>query len=194
MKRNRRWTYLLVLLALAAGLYALSPWWSLTGLARAVEEGDRQGMQRYIDFPRVRAGISQQANEYLADKAGTEPGEAPLGALGSMIGAVMVDRAVESLVSPDGLARLMAISKEARRARGEDGGVERKPRPRPQAARDLRERLELHWTGLSSIRVTFFNRKGKLITTGYLERQGLTWRLVDITVPGFEVPEEAAGR
>jgi hypothetical protein len=180
MKKGRLPILLVLALALAAGLYVLSPWWSMAGLAQAVEKGDRYGMQRYIDFPRVRESVSAQADAYLAEKAGSDD---VAGAVGAMIGSVVVNRAVETVVSPDGIAKLLAISKDSRRNGG--GGEGKKVESRPKTARSLHERIDLHWVGLSSVRVTSYNRKGKLITTGYLERQGLTWRVVDIEVPAL---------
>jgi hypothetical protein len=178
-KGSRQLIALVLALALGAGLYVLSPWWSLAGLTLAVQQEDRYGMQRYIDFPRVRESIAAQAKEYLAERT---QGDDAAGALGEVIGSVIADRAVETVVSPAGLAKLLAISREASR----DGGrgvsnVE----SRSRTARSLHDRLRLEWVGVSSVRVQFFNRKGKRITTGYLERQGLTWRLVDIEVPGL---------
>jgi hypothetical protein len=190
MKKGRGLTVLVVALAVGASLYALSPWWALAGLAQAVEKGDRYGMQRYIDFPRVRESVSAQADAYLAKKAGSDE---VAGAVGAMIGSVVVNRAVENAVSPDGLARLLAISREARRDGGSGGGDGKKVESRPKAARSLHERLDLDWVGLSSVRVTSFNRKGKLLTTGYLERQGLTWRVVDIEVPALRTDSARDG-
>jgi hypothetical protein len=181
VKSGLRWIGFVGALALGAGLYVLSPWWSLAGLTLAVQQDDRNGMQRYVDFPRVRESISAQAKEYLAEKS---EGDDTAGTLGEVIGSVIVDRAVETVVSPAGLAKLLAISMEARRDRaGGLGEVE----SRSRTARSLHDRLRLQWLGPSSVRVQFFNRKGKRITTGSLERQGLTWRLVDIEVPGLKV-------
>ncbi len=181
VKSKRRWIALVGALALGAGGYVLSPWWSLAGLTLAVQQSDRYGMQRYIDFPRVRESVSAQAHSYLAE---TTDGDDTAAALGAVLGSVVVDRAVEIAVSPAGLAKLLAISREARHDRGSGLG---KVESRARTARSLHDRLRLEWVGLSTVRVQFLNRKGKRITTGYLERQGFHWRLVDIEVPGLEI-------
>jgi hypothetical protein len=185
IKSKLRWIALVGALALGAGLYVLSPWWSLAGLTLAVQRDDRYGMQRYIDFPRVRESITAQVNEYLAEKT---QGDDVAGALGAVIGSVVVDRAVETAVSPAGLAKLLAISRETRRDRASGLG---KVESRSRTARSLHDRLRLEWVGVSSVRVQSFNRKGKWVMTGYLERQGLTWRLVDIELPGLVTQQGA---
>lgn len=182
------WLVALVALAMLAAAYAFSPWWSLAGLAQAVERGDRYAMQRYVDFPRVRESIASQAKLYLAEKSGKDMEEGALGALGAMIGSVIIDRAVETFVSPEGLARLMALKKAGRNHKDR-----RHSESRAQTARHLHRRVDLEWLDPSSVRVEFYDDEGKRITTGHLERSGLVWRLVDIEVPGLELDSASGG-
>jgi len=74
-------------------------------LAQAVQQGDRPRLERYVDFPRLRASISAQAKSRVAGRMKREFGDTPLASLGTRVGSSVADRQVEAAVRRRGLRR-----------------------------------------------------------------------------------------
>ena len=72
MGKNRLLVGLILVAALAVGVMVASPWWSLAGLAQAINAGDRQRLVRYVDFPRLRESISEQLTARLGQQLGVD--------------------------------------------------------------------------------------------------------------------------
>jgi hypothetical protein len=166
-----------LLLAVAVGVFVLSPWWSLAGLARAAITADKQRLALYVDFPRVRENLRAQFNAQIAASMAEEMKNNPFAALGTLIGSAMVDKALEAFVTADGFARLM---QEAMR----DKPADTEPTPsQAEVAQKLYDKVGLEWLSLSTIKAFVLDENGQTATTLLLERSGLTWRVVDIELP-----------
>lgn len=174
---KRWWLIIGSVVLLGAGAYALSPWWALAGLAQAAKEKDAAGLERYVDFPRLRADLAGQLKDATARALDEQGGDATLDQAGRALGGMMVDRVVDRLVSPAGVAKLI------RRALDLKSAVPHEHASRTGVARRVHERAHLEWTGLSAVRVVFVHPDGRVITTGRLEREGLHWRLVGLVIP-----------
>ena len=138
----------LVVLAISVGVavFLVSPWWSIAGLMQSVRAGDKYRTELYLDFPRVRASLREQLNAQIGESMAKDKQDNPFAALGTMIGSVAVDRAVDLFVTPEGLQRLMENQLPAVGAKeGSDSRV--------ALARHAYDNLGLEWLSLSSIRV-----------------------------------------
>lgn len=162
---------LLIVSSMTFTILLLSPWWSLAGLSQAAQAADKYRLALYVDFPRLREGIREQLNAQVLGKMSTEMKDNPFAALGVMVGGAMVDRTIDVMVTPSTFARLMQTPA---------GDV---AESRLSLAIRLYDRIGLEWLSASSIRVKFFDQSGRKTTTGLLERDRLTWRLVDIEIP-----------
>jgi hypothetical protein len=177
MNRRRLIVGGVLLLAVAVGVFVLSPWWSLAGLARAAITADKQRLALYVDFPRVRENLRAQFNAQMAASMAEEMQDNPFAALGTLIGSAVVDKAVEAFVTADGFAHLM---QEAMR----DNRADTEPTPsQAEVALRLYDKVGLEWLSLSAIKVWLLDENGQTATTLLLERSGLTWRVVDIELP-----------
>jgi hypothetical protein len=163
--------FMLIVSSLAVVIFLLSPWWSLAGLSQAAQAGDKYRLALYVDFPRLRMSVREQLNAQVLSTMSTEMKENPFATLGAMLGGAMIDRTIDLMVTPSTLARLMQT--HARDA----------AEPRVPLAFRLYDRIGLEWLSASSIRVKIFDAAGRKTTTGLLERELLTWRLVDIEIP-----------
>ncbi len=93
-----------------------------------------------------------------------------------MLGDAVFGRLIDALLTPEGIAELV----------GQRTGRERDPAQRStrvELVRTLRTRVDLDWIDLHSIRATIFDKDGKLLTHALLEREVLTWRVVDVDLP-----------
>lgn len=93
--------------------FLLSPYFAIWRLSEAVESGDRKSLEQRIDFPAVRTGLKADLSAYFkraaADRA--KGNDDPFGDLVGSIAQPLVDGMIDSMVTPDGVAALIAESK-----------------------------------------------------------------------------------
>ncbi len=174
-----KWLVMAVLaLVVGVSVFVISPWWSIAGLMQSVSAGDKYRTELYVDFERVRTSLREQLNSQIGESMAKTMKDYPVQALGAMIGtAAVVDQAVESFVTPEGLQRLMENELPAVGAKeGSDS--------RAATAKRAYDNLGLEWLSSSSIRVSIFEEGTHTVaTTARMEREGLRWRVVDVEIP-----------
>ncbi|KQT45319.1 hypothetical protein ASG52_14180 [Methylobacterium sp. Leaf456] len=70
-----RWWSIPLLAALAWLAYTLTPFWSLYGLARAVQAGDVAGVEQRVNFRTLRLSLARQVSATIRAEAAAEPRE-----------------------------------------------------------------------------------------------------------------------
>ena len=109
------------LVALAAGWYFGSPWWTLYQMRSAAEARDSERLSSYVDFRALRANTKAQLDSELRSKARDE--NAPAARIGAAIARNFADRAIDAAISPGAIALLFAnLPERSERGRGADGG------------------------------------------------------------------------
>jgi hypothetical protein len=108
--------FLLVLLAAAAVAYFYLPYHTTEKLEQALRTADKAELERLIDFPAVQQSIKDQLKAKLdsaitASKARGVPPAA--GGIGSTVAGSMVDKLIDSMVTPEGLTNLLKINAKA---------------------------------------------------------------------------------
>jgi hypothetical protein len=91
----------LFLLALPAGWWFGSPWWTLWRMREAAAAGDAATLAGYIDFPAVRASAKAQLRPRLGP-----------------LGSALARPAVDALVSPAALRLALMKRRDGRSAAG----------------------------------------------------------------------------
>jgi hypothetical protein len=94
----------LVLLVLA---YA-SPYLVLSRVRDAVQQRDAAMIDKYVDYPALRASLKEQVTQLLSRRVQTQKLQHPLAALGALVGMAFVDPLVDAYATPDGVAALLA--------------------------------------------------------------------------------------
>ncbi|MFZ2843628.1 DUF2939 domain-containing protein [Psychrobacter sp.] len=105
MKKFLPWLVgLLVIFAIY--LYA-SPYLVLNNIKNAAEQGDADKLSVYIDFPSVKQSIKDQAKAVMVKELASSKEQDGFEALGTMLGAAMIDPLIDGLVTPDGVALML---------------------------------------------------------------------------------------
>lgn len=152
-----------LLLALGAGWYFGSPWWTLWRMRQAAEAGDAAALSAYVDYPALRASAKRQ----LRMRFGASRGDIELGALAALVGAGIADRAVDAAVSP-GAMRLVFVAAPA---------AALVPAPLRMRASDMAMRRD----GPGQFRLVAKDGSGGELV---FRLRGAGWKLVDVRVPG----------
>lgn len=169
----------MVLFALVVGgsayLY-FTPHLALRELEGAARRGDTRALTQRVDFPALRESVKAQLRARIDQAAAQNPH--PLAALGSALAGAFSDPAVDAMVTPENLARML---------RGENmGGVQG-----PTLQLDSSS-VELRYAGRDRFEATTAPPPSGF--TLILAREGwFDWKLVDVVLPAsWAFPAPAA--
>ena len=105
MKKFLPWVIgLLVIFAIY--LY-VSPYLVLNNIKNAAEQGDADKLSGYIDFPSVKQSMKDQVKAAMVKELASSKEQDGFEALGTMLGAAMIDPLIDGLVTPDGVALML---------------------------------------------------------------------------------------
>ncbi|HCV95826.1 hypothetical protein D3C87_428370 [compost metagenome] len=181
---------LLALVLLLAGVWFSGPYLAVRGLAQAIEARDTGRLDRYVDFPMLRANLRAQLNDYVVRRAGPDVQSNVLGALFLAATSKVTDTAVDAMVTPTGIGALLEGHTLWKRASNDLESNDAYAAPRK--ARPL-QGAEHRFQSLSRFTATTHTPDGAPIVF-VLQRNGLRWKLVDIRLPlGEQSPTPPTG-
>ncbi len=179
----KKWLLLAALVVLALlGYVAAGPYLTMRAIRGALQQQDAEALARQVDFPALRTSLQAQLIDAMVRKAGPELQASTLGAFALTLGTAVVNNAVETMVTPTGLAGVIngrrvwndTVDDFQRPAVTPDG----EPIAAPAPLRDAAYRYE----SPSRFTATVRTETGDPVVL-VLHRDGLRWRLADIRLP-----------
>jgi hypothetical protein len=184
----KKWVALAAaVLLLAGGLYFGSAYLAARNLKEAALSADADKLDAAVDFPSVRESLKSQMSTALMKKMNDDPQmkDNPFAGLGMMMMPAIVDRAVDTFVTSDGLAALVRGTKPA----------EAKDAPRTENP-DVQ--YDYQWVSADRFRVKLTNvKKHEPGPSLVFDRRGFaTWKLIKVELPDgiFEDSSSAQGK
>lgn len=168
-----------LVVVLLAGWLVSGPYLTLRGLAGAIERRDTTTLDRYVDFPMLRANLRAQLDDYVVRRAGPDVQSNLVGALLLTAGQKLSGTAVDAMVTPTGIGALMEGHTLWKRASNDLESNDAYAAPR--AARPL-EGATHRFESTSRFTATTHTAQGAPVVF-VLHRQGLRWKLVNIELP-----------
>jgi len=160
-------------LASFALAYFASPYLAVRQFALAARNGDADRLAASVDFPAVRSALKPQLSAAVAARVDRDPGMRgnPLAGLGLMLVPTILDRMVDSVVTPNGMATLVRLGRTSPSS-GTGGAPERV---------DYR----YGYAGIDHFRLTVRRRDNGEQSIGmtFERRRWLAWKLVRIDIP-----------
>jgi len=105
---RRTVTWLAVLSTILVGYVAAGPFITIHQIKSAIERQDSEVLASNVDFPLLRDNLKEQLNALVLRGAASDAKDNMFGALGMLIASKFVETFVDSVVTPTGLASLMA--------------------------------------------------------------------------------------
>lgn len=165
------------LLAGFAALFAIyvvaAPYITVHQMKSAAESRDGEALSEYIEFPSVRQSFKDQMNAVFMKEMTSELEGNPFAAVGVAFAGLMVDKMVDTFVTPAGITQLMS---------GEKPDVAQDSKAEGGAAREPFANTSMSYESLSKFVVTVKGDngdEGKFI----LRRRGIGWKLTEILIP-----------
>lgn len=158
------------------GYIAATPFFTVSNIKTSIVEQDSEKLSENVDFPIFRQNLKKQFNTAMMKNVGSELQNNPFAAIAAGFATNMVDGIVDSFVTPSGLAMLMEGKKPSRSRR-------RNPSNTDQANRDdLFKNARYSYDSLTRFSIYVPTDTGDEIRF-ILQRDGLSWKLVDMIVP-----------
>ena len=165
----------IILLVALAGWIAAGPYMAIHGIRQAIEAQDIRRLEGYVDYPTLRSNVKAQIEDRIAREITGRFGEQAAGVAG-----MLSESAVDAMVSPAGIAVLLQGRALVERARGNvDPAAGPTGGPAPY---DPLKGAKTRFQSPSRFIATVQSAEGRPVDFVF-ERQGLRWRLTDITLP-----------
>ena len=169
--------------ALFALAYGVSPYVAVRGFVAAAKQGDAEKLRGSVDFPAVRADLKPQLTAAVTTRMERDPAmrNNPLAGLGAMLMPSILDRMIDSVVTPEGIAALVRAGKV-----GSGDTASAAPR---------RVDYDLHYAALDRFDVTVRRKDaaGDPVRLVFQRRGLFSWKLIRIALPqsGLTGPADA---
>lgn len=107
---NRSRLAIWVGLAVFLGAYLGSPFLALHQMRQAAEQKDAVALSAHIDFPALRASAKHAVDAKVGRKLAAKPHRKSGTIWGAVLLSTLARNAIDDLVTPDGVAKLLAAS------------------------------------------------------------------------------------
>lgn len=166
---------LLILLALF-GYAVAGPYLAINGIRNAVANQQYGELWRFVDYPRLRESLGPQLQERVARGIIGHVGNAQASNTIGKVTALIAQPAIDTIVSPQGIATLLTGSALAQHL-AEDAGINGKPRRNDPLAGATRR-----FESASLFTATVANAEGQPVVFEF-RRSGLSWKLAGLRLP-----------
>jgi len=173
---------IVLICALIFAAYVASPLLAVHGFIGAARSGDPDKLEANVDFPAVRDSLKSQLGAALMVRMQSDPDmkDNPFAGLGMMMAPTIVDRMIDTMVTPDGIAAMVRQGKLH-----EDAGAAKTPAGPVD--------YDYGYLGLDRFRVTLNGKDATNPLKLIFERRGLfSWKLVKIDIPDSVFDDKAS--
>ena len=172
----KKFVYLAIglIVIIAIYLYA-SPYLALNNIKKAAQAGDADTLSEYIDFPSVKQGLKDQINAQIMKEVTQEDTDG-FEALGAMLATAMIDKAVDGIVTPDGVAMMVQGQKP-------DLNGDAVEKTDVEQADESKLDYKTNYITYKSFKVSLSNPDYEDNLDIIMRRDGLSWKVNRINLP-----------
>lgn len=180
-----------------AAAYVASPFVSAWNLREAIKRGDTSSIETRVAWPTVRqslkSSLAKEANLLpMANEAGAAVRPTLWQRLKGAFGATMLDRFIETYVTPEGLPKLFEYRQTWRDASMSATPVEPEPQSKVERFQQFWSRIKrAEFRSLGRVEIEIADRSvADRRYVSVMELDGLGWKLTELSV----VSRDATGR
>lgn len=177
----------LIKLAVGVGVFAFlvayfaTPFLTVNALVSAAKTGDEAALEQHVDFPAFRDSLKDQLTGRLMAEVNENPDvrNSGFGGLGMLLAPMVVDSAVDALVTAPTIAAMVSTGQEP-----DPTDIARSRTPEPiREDRDIRQSYAFRDLNTFVLGLTDADRPNQTLKL-LLKRQGLFgWKLSGIDLP-----------
>ena len=155
---------------------AAGPFITMYQIKMGIDNHDGDKLNANIDFPALRENLKGQLNAMVMKKSGTDLQDNPIGGLVFGLASKASEGIVDSIVTIEGLSAAMEGRKHKKNDARDASEMKTK------SFREFLQQFDYEFESTSKFIVWLKNKKkaAKFV----LERQGLSWKLNNVIIPG----------
>lgn len=174
-----------LLVVILGGYIAAGPYITVAAIRDGIANNDAEKLAENIDFPLLRQNLKDQLNASAKAESDRRSSDNNIfSALMSGFKTKLIESMVDSIITPEGLADLVAGKKSLTQDTTSSAEPEKK---RQDVFKDAR----FTYDSLDSFSIWIPNAKNGEMRL-VLQRRDLTWKLVNLTLPQTHPPKEGA--
>lgn len=183
----KRIAWIIGLIALLPAFWiGAGPYLAVADIERGINDKDSERLAERVDFPTLRQNLKDQLKVTVLKSAARELEDNPFGALATGLATTLVDGLVDAFITPAGLASLMEGERPSVGAvpsRSQSSPAQTpEPDQKQKQDRDLFKNARHSYDSLSRFSVWVPGQDGRE-TRFVLQRDGLSWKLVNMILP-----------
>lgn len=167
---------IVALLVVICGYLYASPYLAINSIKKAAQAGDSEKVSKYIDYPSVRQSFKDQMNAIMMKEMANHKDDG-FAALGAMLASTMVDKMVDSFITPEGMTMMMKGKDLKAAAQSSEANSTIQTNEQEQAEYKTR------YTSFSDFEVVIQDPNDSKAVTVKMVRDGLSWKVNKIVVP-----------
>lgn len=167
-----------LVVVLLLGYVAAGPYLAYNAIREAVETKNLAKLDKHVDFPVLRGNLKLQIDDYVIRQTGPDLQSGLLGAFAVRVASGVAGAAVDTMVTPAGLAALLEGRTTWHRVAGDTGDNPYTP----TAPANPLDEPSYGFQSTSRFTATIHTDDGEPIRF-VLTRDGLNWKLTDIRLP-----------
>lgn len=167
---------IIALIIVICGYVYASPYLAINNIKKAAQAGDSDTVSKYIDYPSVRQSFKDQMNAMMMKEMVNQKDDG-FAALGAMLASTMVDKMVDSFITPEGMTMILK-GKDFKDAAQSSEGTSTQ-----EAKEEDQPEYKTRYTSFSDFEVMIQDPKDLKAVTVKMVRDGLSWKVNKIVVP-----------
>ncbi|QER38334.1 DUF2939 domain-containing protein [Acinetobacter suaedae] len=176
----------IMLVLLVFGYLFASPYLTIYQIRQAIEQEDSAALASHIDFPSVRQSLKDQVNaQMLQDMPQAPSSERGLAAFGAILASSMLDKVVDVMVSPQGVAMLMQ-GKQLKDSLPLQANSDFQTPPSSESTSSTHAEKASYkgrYQSFNQFAVEIQHPHNRFPTKIILQRTGLSWKVTQIQLP-----------
>lgn len=167
-----------ILFLCGVGYLFAAPYITAYQIKIAADNQDGEALARHVDFPVLQKNLKDQLNEKFKKKAAQTSESDPIGSMGMIFGGMVVEKMVDSYVTPKGIAALMkGKKKSAALSNQATGGGDSEASSQPFTS------ASASYVAFNTFSIVIKDDEADREVKFILRRRGLDWKLTDIVLP-----------
>lgn len=178
MRKNKILLFMCFLVTISVVGFYFTPYLSVYNMKKAAEKQNADALSRYVDYPALRESLKANFNAMMASEI--TQSDNPFGALGTALGAALVNQMIDAFITPESLA-MMIKGEEPQIG---DSGKEHKEKSSPETEAET----SMSYEGINQfvVKVKDKNSSEDPIKFIYKRAGIISWKLSALRLPSFK--------
>lgn len=180
MPKHRIFSVIYLFAIITIIFFYFTPHVSVYNMKKAAEKKDAEALSRYVDYPSLRESLKANFNAMMASEIAKS--DDPFGALGTALGAALVNQMIDAFITPESLAMLIKGEEPqmGESGKGQEGGASSKTKTEAETS--------MSYEGINQFVVKVKEKGSSEDPIKFIYKRAgiISWKLSALRLPSFK--------